>query len=287
MSPNDPTWTRPEPMHRQLLKYLDYLTFPKAIGEVVRDTADFAGVQYVRDMPREPAAVPAIAYRLVSRVPGMDGIETRKSRLRFAFPNEDSSVTEVWSQWMTCTYQFDVCHHTGPEVDDLGQQFDRLLRDSVGLFLKLGVSEFVFDEQVEDHLLVPSKGISVLSLRWTARLENLEFRTSPTIQSLRLRVFQPQAEDVEAVVRGDSVENADSLHQTFISAVMIVSDPSPSGIARLSDYLQGVDYVVLYDPVTAQSALRWLDPGKRPSPGSTYYVRYLHWTAFSRLSIPS
>lgn len=277
----------PDPAVTDRFKVLDYMTFPKVVGELFRDQPGFEGVRYTQNFPRQQAEVPAIAYRLVRRTPGMDGIETRKSRLRTSLRHGDGTTTEIWSQWMTCLYQFDVCHFTGPQVDTLGYEFDLLMRDSVGVFLKLGASEVVFDEQLEDAMLPQSDEISVRSLRWLVRLDQLEFRRLPSIQQFRVRQFLPQEEGVETLTRGQDLTTLDLLDTTYISKIVFCSDPSPSGIARQDDYLEGIDFVTVYDPLTAKTKIQWLEPGKSPAPGATYLVRFCHWTAFARpLALP-
>ncbi len=275
----------------RLFKYIDHITFPRVIGEIVRNDPTLGnkgrGVAYGTAYPKIQGECPAIVYRLIRRTPGMDGVETRKPRLRHSVRNEDGSITEIWSQWMTCLYQFDVCAETVEQVEDLLYQFDRLIRDNVGLFLSLGASEVVFEEQLIDQTLPLTLDVPSRSLRWLARLEYLEHRTLSPIDQIRIRTFYPQQEDYERVVRGATTADRDVLAQTYVSQVLHVSDTdSPSGIARDDDYVEGVDFEVQYNAKTGQVALSWLEPGKRPAPGQAYYVRFLHWTAFSTLYLP-
>jgi hypothetical protein len=275
-----------------LLKYIDHITFPRVIGELVRNHPDLGaqgrGVVYTAAYPKVKGQIPAIVYRLIRRTPGMQAVETRKPRLRASYPNEDGSVTEVWSQWMTCLFQFDVCAETADEAEDLLYKFDHLVRDNVGLFLSLGASEVVFEEQLIDQLLPSTMDVVTRSIRWLARLESIEYRTVSTIDQIRIRTFYPQEETYEEVVRQPTIDDLDILPQTYVSRVLCVAGTdSPSGIARTPDYIEDLDYEVVFQHQTAQVALRWLEPGRRPAPGTSYYVRYLHWTAFSTLYLPA
>ncbi len=270
-----------------LLKIVDYISFPRVLGELMKMDPQFAGVNYTEDFPTVPRPeVPLISYRLIKRVPGMDKVETRKPRFRFSFKNEDGTMTEIWSQWMSCIYQFDCIASTSQEADDLVYKFDWFIRNNVGIFLSMGASEVVFEEQLEDHLLPQTQDLVVRSIRWLARLESLEYRNVQVIDQVALTVFEPQEDAYETIVRGPDTSTPDYLQQTFISNIVCVSDPSPSGIARTRDYFPNVDFITFYHPDTHKTALQWLPQGKSPSPGATYYVRYLHWTAFARLRIP-
>ncbi|HYT45349.1 MAG TPA: hypothetical protein VEP90_23680, partial [Methylomirabilota bacterium] len=103
-----------------LLKAVDYISFPRILGELVRNDPQFSGVLYTEDFPTATRPqTPMITYRMIKRVPGMDKIATRKPRLRFWYKNDDQTITEIWSQWMTCIYQFDMITSTSQEADDL------------------------------------------------------------------------------------------------------------------------------------------------------------------------
>ena len=217
----------------------------------------------------------------------MDGVATRKPRLRFWYKNdEDQTMLEVWSQWMTCIYQFDCVASTSQAADDLLYKLDWFIRNNVGIFLSMGASELVFQEQLEDVLLPKTDDLIVRSIRWMARLENLEYRTDPLINQATIRVFEPTEIAIESVVRNSDQNTPDELQQTFISDILIVSDPSPSGIALTTDYVPNVDYLILYNRETHKTALQLLEAGKNPAFGATYFVKYAHWTAFSRIRLP-
>jgi hypothetical protein len=270
------------------LKFVTYVTFPKIIGEILRNDSEWGSeFRYTNVFPKTPAEVPCVVYNMIRRVPGMDGIETRAPRIRQEIINEDGSWLQIWSQWMTCLFQFDCCAESRTEAEDLAYRLDAKIRESKGVLLQLGVSEMWFDEQLRDDVLPRIEGVETSSLRWGARLDQIEFQTWPGIQEVRCRVFSPQADAVEALVRGSDLKTKDALAQTHISKIIYVSDPSPSGIARTDDYFPDVDFEVFYDFRRGKTALLWLEPGKRPAPGATYYVRYLYWNAFTELHLPS
>jgi hypothetical protein len=145
----------------RLLKFLDHVTFPKAVGEFFRDDPQFTGVVYSAYHPKEPATVPCVLYKLQRRTPGVDGVETRKPRFRYKVVEEDGSITEVYSQWMSCIYQFDICAHSTDEVDDISRNFYAFMRAIVGELQKLGVGDVIFDEELEDQLVRQTRLIRV------------------------------------------------------------------------------------------------------------------------------
>lgn len=285
------------PKRARLLKYVDHLNFPRVVGELVRNDSEMKRCSYSAAFPKtETDDLPRIIYRLNRRTPGLDRQETYKPRLRYSFSNDDGTLTEIWAQWMTCIFQFDVCAGSAEEADELVWKLDCLLRNSVGVFLSLGAREMTFDEQLQDSTLPDMPGAVTRSLRWQVILEALESRTLPTLQEVRVRTFLPQEEAEEVVERGNYEDDPDLdvLAATFIGDVYHVNDEvSPATTAsdgtltrEGDDYVQGVDFKLLYDPKSAKSAIRWLEAGKRPAPGATYYVRFSHWTAHNTLYLP-
>lgn len=267
--------------------YLDHLSLPKLIGQLVRQSSEFAGVGYSATRPKEPGQVPHISYQLVRRIPGNDGVETVKPRFRYSFPSRDNSIVEVWSQWMTCIFQWDVMALTAQEADELCWKLERLIRNHVGLLQQLRVQEMIFEEQLQDHLLERTPEIETRSIRFKAILNSFEERTVVPITELHLNLFLAQSANYEAVVRGPDLNTFDILQQRNISRIICVSAESVSGIARTSDYLQDLDYEIRYDPMTRETALRWLEAGKNPDPGETYYVRYQYWDLLNTIYLPA
>jgi hypothetical protein len=271
-----------------LIHYIDYVNFPQIFGEILKDDPEFGPeFRYTNTHPDAPAKTPCVVYNMIRMVPGIDGVEKYKPRFRdHVIYNEDGSVTEVWSQWMDCLFQFDCCATNRGEASDLAWRIRKKLKESVGLFQTLGAREVVFDEQLRDSTLPRVEGIETASVRFRAILEDVEFRSWPTIQEIRCRVFYPQTDEYESMVRGADPAAGDELNRKFISKILFVSDPSASGIARTEDYLPNVDFDTEYDIRTGKTKIIWTDPGKRPAAGAAYFVRYLYWTGFSRLKLP-
>jgi hypothetical protein len=278
-------------MDLSLIKYLDHVNFPKVVGELVRNDLDLGdkgrGVGYGAAFPKLKGNCPKIVYRLLRRTPGSEGKETRKPRLRGRVTNPDGTLTEVYSQWMTCLFQFDCCAETADEADDILWKLDRLIRSNVGLFLSLGASQVVFEEQLQDALLKDTEDIEVRSIRWLVRLEAIEHVVVPGISEIRIRAFYPQEETAELVTRGADIDTPDELTEPHVTGIIHVSTTNTSGgTAVTDDYIEGIDFTVQVDESTYKASLVWLEPGKKPTPGTQYYVRYAYWTAFCTLYLP-
>lgn len=268
-----------------LVKYLDHLSFPKVVGELVRNDSSFDGVTYSALRPKTKAEAPHISYRLISRVPGVDSLETRGGRPKAEYTNEDGSVTVVTTQAETCVFQWDVSAHTSEEADEILFRLERLIRDNQGLFQSMRAQHVLFQEQLLDDLVPNTNDLEMRSIRFLAVLQSVRLSNYSPINEVRIRTFLPQEEDYEAVVRGSG--EFDYLTTRFISTLHAVCDDSPEGFARgESDYVEGLDYEILTDERTGAHAIRWLPPGKRPETGATYYLRFHHWTAFSTVAVP-
>lgn len=270
-----------------LFQFVDHSNFGEEIGNLLREDPDLRRVAYGKVYPKKAEECPAIRYRLLHRVAGIDNIERRKPRLRLETPDGEGRTLLIYSQWMTCVYQWDVCAASLEEADEIMDKFDRFLRASVGTMIKRGARDFIFDEQIVDELLPKTHDVEARSIRWVAYLHHLEAQIVHPIEQIRVRVLESQVEDIQAIVRGASIDAPDGLDQTYISHLILISDPSPSGIARTQDYLPEVDYSTIYDPANNKTWIQWIEAGRKPDPGATYYVRYLYWDAWSRLSLPS
>jgi hypothetical protein len=288
----------------RLLKYIDHVTFPKVVGEIVRHHPVLKRLTYaeehlaqdqVRDLPR-------LVWRLKRRTPGKQGLEPYKGRLRpdSTWRNDDGTFSQLYAQYMTCLWQFDVVAGSGAEANELLQEFEHAMLESLPLFKQLGMDDLLFDEQLEDDLLRPTGDAQIRSIRFRTFMEQIRIRTLGGIDEVRIRVFEPQEESWETVVRGTG--DYDVLSQTHIAEVLCVADAQPDGIARAAapvyyaeeslhndpaEYVVGTDYVVLHDPNEAKAAIQWLPPGRKPVTGASYDVRYLFWTAFATLYLPA
>lgn len=271
-----------------LIHYVDYVNFPQIFGEILKDDPEFGPeFRYTDTFPDAPAETPCVVYNMIRMTPGIEGVERHKSRFRdHTIQNEDGSITEVWSQWMDCLFQFDCCATSRSEADDLCWRIRKKMKEAVGLFQNMGAREVVFDEQLRDSTLPRVEGIQTTSVRFRALLEDVEFRSWPSIQEIRCRVFFPQTDEVEDLVHNPDLSVGDELTRKYISKILYVSDPSPSGIARTEDYLPNVDFDTTYDVRTGKTKILWLPPGKKPAAGAAYHVRYLYWSGFSRLKVP-
>lgn len=266
---------------------IDALELPRYIGSLIRDHADFQNIRYSRARPKERSQVPCITYTLVSRTPGHQGIEKYGARLRGYLPADGDHVVHVHGQLMTCVYQWDCYANTGEEADEVAWKLDWFLHSAVPHLLDRGVIAAVFDEELQEGLLNASRDFEMKSLRWVILLEHLRTKATPVIRNILLRVLSPQLEETETLLRNSGVETADHLAREKISHIICISDYSPSGIAREFDYVEGVDYLVWQDPLRKRTSIQWLEPGKRPADGATYYVRYLYWAPGPTLSVGS
>ena len=307
-----PTEMVPEPPKPHLLKTVDHISFPRVVATLIKNDPDLKHCSVSASFPKaEVEDLPRIVHRLVRRTPGMAGksgvLEPYKPRLRHEYPNEDGSVTQVWSQLMTCLFQFDVCAATAEEADELVYRLDWLLRHSVGVFLQLGAREMTFDEQLQDGLLPDIRPVEVRSIRWQVILEAIESKALPSIQEVRVRTFLPQEEAEEGIVRGASHQedpqnvhpDIDVLSQTHVNHLYHVHSEPTTPLSFLGEatatgtedtaqdtYQEGVDFLILYDHRSGQTALQWTQAGRRPAPGATFYLRYSFWTAHSTLYLP-
>lgn len=265
-------------------KYITHVNLPHFIGELVRSEPAFDNVKYVGAFPHDLAVCPCIQWERVSRVPGSQNIETLKPRHRETIDVGGGALLDISSQWQTTVMQFNICATSSEEAEDLSSIFENFLDNNIGNLLENGISFFTFQEELKDYMLPKSEGVHTRSLRYIARTEKLFFDSNHAIEEIRLRVFENLEEDVNTITRGSTPY--DTMEDLFIGSIVAVTTESPSGIARDAYYVLGLDYLIIKDPITHQTAIWWTDAGRHPSPGELYYVRYYKWAGFTRMYIP-
>jgi hypothetical protein len=269
-----------------LFNILDFRELPRYLGALLRDHPDFQGIRYTSSHPKEGAEVPCIVHNLTNRTPGHKGIEKYAGRPKYQVQSDDQQqVLQIHTQLMTCVYQWDVYANSGDEADDIAWRLEEFMDSATPHLMEKGVQAFVFDEALQDDLLRISRDFEKRSLRYLGLVEKVRTKTSPTLDRINLRVLYPQFEEYEALLRHQGVETPDTLSRRGVSRILFVSNASPSGIARENDYLEGIDYNVWYDPYQRITYLEWIEAGRRPADGVTYYVRYLYWEPVTTLSV--
>ncbi len=278
-------------MASPLLKYIDHVTLPIYIGSILREDGSLAGVSYSSYRPKEQTKdLPRITWRRLSRIPGKGPTEHRKGRYRKSFVNEDGVITEIWAQAQQTLFQFDIIAESGEEADHLMVRFQDLIVRALPSLQAFGVSDMIFEEEVGDDMLSRTQDDPFRGLRYRVYHEALEFKTPPRIEGIELNLLSARVEEVEEIVRGGTAladESYDLLGQTHLESIIHVSDYSNGIIARTDDYVHGVDYIVHVDKESYKAAIEWLQPGRKPAMGATYYVRYRHYSPISVFHLPA
>ena len=261
--------------------YIDEIEFPAKLGRLIASEPLFRDthkVQFSAAWPKQRSDTPSIRYILYRMWPGVDNVETKKPRVREVVKNPDGTLTEYQGQMMTCIYQFDCCAWSSEHADRIVHDLDDMLRVWTGAFQQFGILNMFWEERLQDRELPQVDDIMVRSTRWKVLLNRVTEHQLPSLEEIRLRMFGPAApvEDYEAVVRS-TTKDRDILSTLYVDRILKVADASSSGYALTTDYFYEIDYVVEKNQNTDQTAIAWLNTGKRPTVGSTYYVRFSHY----------
>jgi hypothetical protein len=148
---------------------------------------------------------------------------------------------------------------------------------------ELGVSEWIFDEQLVDRELerAVSQEIYKRTLRFRCILERKFVKSIPTIQSIwtQLGVEASLMVENEPVVRSD-VLTKDRLAKNWVSSVWSITKEYKLEYSSISSsgtqYLELVDFKITLSTPDGASYIEWLPRGKHPLPGEVYYVTYFY-----------
>jgi hypothetical protein len=274
-------------LHFDLNKHLPLTPYslPIAIWDLIEANWADKGVVFTQSHPRENVGTPTIVWSIYRRVPGRDGLEINKPRLRGTVPDEeDPTITyDQYAQWMTIIYQFDIYDIDNESTNDLTEEFDELMFHITPILRELGVSEWIFDEQLVDKELerAVSQEIYKRTLRFRCILERKFVKSVPIIQSIwtQLGIEANHMVENESVVRSD-VLTKDRLAKNWISSVWSITKEYKLEYSSISSsgtqYLEGVDFKITLSIPDGASYIEWLPRGKHPLPGEVYYVTYFY-----------
>jgi len=261
-----------------------YLT-PTNVPELLQQGIQHSGISntvFTEKYPDEAVTVPTIVWSIARRVPGKEGKETRKPRLREEDRTRPDRDILYFGQWTTVIYQFDLYHSSDQEVNRLMEGFERFLLEATPALVNAGVETFIFDEQLKDYAIPPTpKDTAVRSLRYMAIFTTVYPVYMKRIGNIKMIINMDRTLESLALTRGTTdtdllptTEIVDDIEVTLrIERVYAVSDLIvTSGI--LPDYIKDVDYYVAWDDTSRQVSIVWLDSGKQPTAGATYYVHY-------------
>ncbi len=260
-------------------------TLPLAIWDIINAMWPQKSVTFTEDSPRQAVQGPTIVWKILRRVGGRDGLETNKTRLRGEFrdPDDPTLFYEQWAQWMTTIYQFDVYSTSNTAVNELMEEFEDLLINMVPRLKELGVSEFLFDEQISDVDLKDQNIQDVYrrTLRFRCFLERKVIKTPPVISSIWLQTGVKSSRIVwnEQITRG-SMTAKDSLSNKWVTSIGSITQylrqDADSHAPTGSQFIENVDFRLCVTAPSGNSIIEWLPRAKHPQPGETFYVTYSH-----------
>lgn len=266
---------------------LTWATIPYLIWDIVENAWPNRGVIFTAEHPREDVAGPVITWWLQRRVPGLQGVETFKQRKRSEDTDEDGNITETYGQNMVAIFQFDIYALGAQAVNDLTVDFEELMFSAEQILQACGVKRWKLDEQLSETFTIDSaretgtwsatkaQEMYRRSLRYRCIYENKIRRSPSLIRSIALRLFGSE----QLVISEPIVHSTqDTLAKLHTDSILLISD-SPIADPYLEaarGYLSEVDYNLIVDSETGASSIEWVEYGKTPAIGATYYVSYLY-----------
>jgi hypothetical protein len=248
-------------------------SLPRTIWTFISHAWNKKNINFTEDHPNDKILGPTICWKVHRRLPGREGTERNKPRLRRTTSIDYQTIqSEEYAQWHTIWYQFDIYDLSNPEVNDLADEFEDLIFSLGSVFKRLGVQEFIFDEEFEDHLLPKNQSVFVRTIRYKCILEKRYSKDTPLIQEIELKYFHNRIDHLGVeVTRG--VDAIDTLPDKWIYSLNSVADVAQSGMDDPSDYVAGIDYSVL-GKTDGTAQINWIAGRKHPVIGTKYYCCY-------------
>lgn len=241
----------------------DPLDIPVLLAECMK-ASFLKDIHFSRIYPNDPVNAPMIVWRLVARVMGKEGKETKKPRIRGHYDDGNNAVV-IYGQWTTAQFQFDLISTSDEEVDELMRRFELFVVESRPTLVACGVDQFIFDEQRPDYSLPIPKEMPCRSLRYTAVMSTLYPAYTTRIRQIALHIASTGAQKDIAVVRTAAESDPIDVATTRIVGIAKTEN------ADSFDYVAGVDYDLIDFGATA--TIKWQPYGLHPDEGTTYYVR--------------
>ena len=263
---------------------------PKVIWRMIQPVFDRYGVIFERAFSPSQARSPMIVCWLVSRTAGGKTGEVFKPRLRATTVSSDgNSIVEYWGRGFTCTYRFEVVSRIADEADRLADNLETMLDHVTPELQRIGVQEWYFLDQSGPRLIEASREqLYAHTFTYQAIMDRVSRRVLPMIRAVDLAVGVTDrvVSDI-AIVRGsgdqDLIVDANGDPIKNIVRVIYASDEQQlwqkyggrDGTdipleARI--YVPGIDFLPQFGDGLESTVLLWTDVGRRPSPGSVYYV---------------
>lgn len=256
------------------LGLLTATTVPEEIWRVLEHWHSSRKISFTSAFPRERVDGPTIVWKLISRLPGKELVETRKPRLRTQIKN-NTNITDYLAQWMTITYQFDVLDVSAEAVNILAEDWDSAVLSTIPFLKEKGVENFYFTQQLQDDTLqwVRQDELQVRSFRYMCILPYYYVNTKKAIRDILIRTnSDPQSETV-AITRGSGTY--DEYPELNVDIIYTVYQPLTEGDKKI--FAKGIDYRI-QPQQDGSCQLLWLQYGAQPAEGETYYVDATRFT---------
>jgi len=258
-------------------------TVPLLIWDVLENSWGPKRVEFTQAFPTEKMiGGPRIVWKVYRRIPGREGLETLKPRARTATrsaANPDAYI-DVWGQWHTVIYQFDIFATDNNTANDLVVQFEDLMFQITSTLKSAGVIDWFFDEQLIDTETQAtfSQQLCRRTLRYRCILDKRYTRQLPSFKSIWIR---PIAGDIlvtnEEVTRSTVAgQTYDALANSWVSSILAVDIVPVTSTASSGCYFENVDFVFEVDLTLGEGRISWISGAKHPQPTEKYYVTYTY-----------
>jgi len=139
--------------------------------------------------------LPVITFDVVHRIPskGKTGVKIRPTELILDSENDDYTLI-LNRKWFDCTVEFMFFNSTNREARRLMERFETFMDTYVGYFKEAGISEMIFQEEVDSRLSKKyNDGIPSTCLHYLMVIERIVVDKIRTTKELRTKIQSKQS----------------------------------------------------------------------------------------------
>lgn len=168
----------------------------KMINKLVTLTMSDLSVEFIPDEGRvlmlnvnQQLDHPTITYKLINREPKTELKPRQRQVINEKTENqEDERIGEVYGQKFKCLVQFNIFASVYTTAEEVMERFEELMFTYAGYFKKNGISEILFQKQLNDQ--------SFDTFRQTISVRNVQYYTE--VEKLTV-LFREKIKDIEII----------------------------------------------------------------------------------------
>lgn len=181
---------------------IDIEGFTDKVKSLLNDTWEDGWGEFTMEGPTgnnvDDIKLPLITFDVVRRIPSQNkkGVKSRNTEYR-KDPTNDNYVMIISRRWFDCTVEFCVYNTTNRGARKLTSRLESFLESYAGFFKEQGISEMIFEEEVETRLSTRYReGVPSTCIRYLIVLERILVERVRVTKEIRSKIYSSTNTDL-------------------------------------------------------------------------------------------